>query len=292
MVESIFQTLLLMAYFDIALLAITIANYAVSASYSGRESRLSRWRMERRKQKLRVRLKELDIGKAEIKSIRKEIDEAESDEKELSKTIFILSWQGAVVLPSLCFIASLICAIVGMNSEIVWSGVNQENLVQLMGVSAFLLGMGFIVLLNVIRTIDSVAKHLPIPEFEVFFEFPEHTLLKTLVMKRNERKTGRLMCQNKGEDIAEDVEFYVVVPKTFEVEGGGVGEVAQLGTESSFPDCISVGYKRDIVHVNMKYSFPLTLRAPDAAKTYDILVRINERKIGISDCKLTIEVVN
>ena len=102
MAESVFQTLLLLAYFDIALLSITIANYAVSASYLGRESRLSRWRMERRKAKLLKRLKELHET-AQIETIKNEIKEADAEKRKLRTHIFLLSWLGAVILPSIFF---------------------------------------------------------------------------------------------------------------------------------------------------------------------------------------------
>jgi hypothetical protein len=293
MVESIFQTFLLLAYFDIALLAITIANYAVSASYLGRESRLSRWRIERRKGKLLEKLKELQET-PQIESIKREIKEGEAEQRGLGIRIFLLSWLGAVMLPSMFFAISFICSVLGMNSEILSQNAETQGFLeqQLMIFSSGALATGFMILLFVVRTIDSAAKHLPIPEFEVFFEFPEHTVLKTLIMKHNESKKVRLMCHNKGEDIAEDVELFVIFPNTFKIDGVGDGHISRLGTESSFPDSVSIQYSQDIIHVNMRYFFPLRLTAPNATKTYDILVRIMERKIGISDHKLTIKVVD
>lgn len=288
MVDSIFQTLLLLAYFDIALVAITIGNYAVSASYLGRESRLSRWRMERRRQKLRVRLKELDVEKAEIKSIKKEIEEAESDEEVLSRNIFILSWQGAVVLPSLCFIVSLFCAVVGMNSEIVWSGANQPNLGQIIGVSAFLMGMGFFALFVVIRTIDCAARKLPIPEFEVSFE----NGAKVLKLKRNERRTVTVCADNKGEDISEDLKIFVNFPPAFIIYPSAYYEVAKQTAGTEHPDYNAAILEAEVLHIDNILLGHIDLTLPDEKKTYEIPVDIYERKTGVSKHKLTIEVVD
>jgi len=287
MVESILQTLLLLAYFDIALLSITIANYAVSASYLGRESRLSRWRMERRRQKLRVRLKELDNENAEIESIKKEIEEAESDERELSRSIFILSWQGAVVLPSLCFVVSFICAIVGMNSEIIWSGANQENLGQLMVSSAFFMGMGFFVLLIVIRTIDSAARKVPIPEFEVTFE----NLQKTLKLKRNESTEITLFVCNKGEDIAENLQIFVNFPDAFKVYPMGY-IVAKQHAKADYPNYNAAIFNVELIHSEVTTEFGIKLTTPDEKRIYEIPIHVREKKIGVSKHKLAIEVVD
>ena len=67
---DLFQTLLLIATFDIALISITIANFAVSASYLGRETRLTRWRLEKRKQRLSMKLKELQSENFEMYNLR------------------------------------------------------------------------------------------------------------------------------------------------------------------------------------------------------------------------------
>jgi hypothetical protein len=65
------------------------------------------------------------------------------------------------------------------------------------------LGLGFFFLLLVIGVIDSAARKLPIPEFEV--TFPEG--MKVLKLKRNERRIIELCVTNKGEDVAENLKF-------------------------------------------------------------------------------------
>lgn len=92
---DIFQTFLLLATFDIALIAVTIANYAVSASYLGREARLARWRLERRKDALDKKVKELQAkGSLRLSDLKKEIKEAEDEQERLGVRIVLLSWIG------------------------------------------------------------------------------------------------------------------------------------------------------------------------------------------------------
>jgi Flp pilus assembly protein TadB len=102
MSESIFQTFFLLASFSIALIAVAIANFAVSASYLGRETRLTRSRMEKRKRKLSAKLEELQKKEqqTQIEDLEQEIKKAKKDISNLNSRLFTLSWLGAVVLPS------------------------------------------------------------------------------------------------------------------------------------------------------------------------------------------------
>ncbi len=289
MVESVFQTLLLLAYFNIALLSITIANYAVSASYLGRESRLSRWRMERRKKKLLEKLKEFRET-TQMKSIKKEIGEAETEQKGLGRRIFLLSWLGAVILPSMFFIISFTSAVLGMNSAVLsQDSANQDFLVQQFTIySSGTLATGFMVLLVVIRTIDSAAKKVPIPEFDVFFE----GIAKALKLKQNQNATIPIRITNRGEDIAERVMILVHFPPSFQIHEPDYSTQKQ-GPESEYPD-----YNSAVILVEYPFYIDTTLyeeinvKAPDEKKTYEIPVAIYEEKIGVSWHKLAIEVVD
>lgn len=167
---DISQTFLLIATFNIALISVTIANYAVSASYLGRETRLTRSRMEKRKQELMVRFKEMQEDNR-LDTLEQEIKKAKRDISKLSRRIFILSWFGAVISPSSLFILSLITAILGMNIEILTTSLLTQNIweQQFMMFSTGTLALGFFLLLVVIGVIDSAARKIPVPEFEVFF---------------------------------------------------------------------------------------------------------------------------
>ncbi len=289
MVESVFQTLLLLAYFSIALLSITIANYAVSASYLGRESRLSRWRMERRKKKLLAKLKELREETDQINSITKEIKEANTEQRGLGIRIFLLSWLGAVILPSMFFVTSFVCSAFGMNTEILVQDPETQRLLeqQLIIFSSGTLATGFMILLFVIRTIDSAAKRVPIPEFEVNFK----NLAKTVKLKRKDRATVSLCIRNKGEDIAEDVLILINFPPDFEVHAEGYLTCKQ-GMETDYPDYDAAIFSKELFHIDTMLYLDVTITAPDERKSYEIYTSVFERKTGLSKHKLTIEVVD
>jgi len=288
MVESIFQTLLLLAYFSIALLSVTIANYAVSASYLSRESRLSRWRIERRKQKLLEKLKELRET-TQIGSIKKEIGEAETEQRGLGLRIFLLSWLGAVILPSMFFVISFVCSVFGMNAEILSQDLETQRFLeqQLVIFSSGTLATGFMILLFVIRTIDSAAKKVPIPEFDVYFK----NLMKTLKLKRKETATVTVCIRNKGEDIAEDVLAMIHFPPAFKVYGGDYATCKQ-GPDTDYPDYDSAIFNLQWIHIDTILNKDVTITTPDETKFHEIYVSIYERKTGTSKHKLTIEVVD
>jgi len=285
MVESVFQTLLLLAYFDIALISIAIANFAVSASFLGRESRLSRTRMEKRKERLLGKLKELRETN-QIASIKKEIREADKEQNRLSNNIFTLSWLGAVVIPSILFVWSFICAVVGMNSEAFWGSQNQEFGVGFLVCSTILIGGGFIDLLIVIRAIDSAAKKVPIPEIRVYFA--NH--VRELKLKRKETVVVTVCVSNIGEDFAEDVQIFMMFPDTFKI---GNGEYNLMQADfNKYPNCTQVEFRRDLIHIEVTYWKVIYVTAPDRKCTHEIPIIINERKTGETKHKLTIEVID
>lgn len=289
MAESVFQTLLLLAYFDIALLSITIANYALSASYLGRESRLSRWRMERRKAKLLKRLKELhDTG--QIETITNEIKEADAEKRKLRTHIFLLSWLGAVIIPLIFFGISLTFAVIGMNSEILSASLEiQQSLQrQLTIFSVGTLGFGFIVLLTVIRSIDSAATKIPMPEFETRFENETHEIK----VKRNQRTSLKISIWNKGEDMGENLEVLLLFPPTFTIHKSPLYSIHEQPSGADYPNYHAVCLEVAVLHIDKVFFAKIDLTPPDEKKTYEIPVDINERKIGESERKLTVEVMD
>lgn len=282
------QTFLLLAYFNIALLSITIANYAVSASYLGRESVLSRWRMERRKNSLLEELKKLRET-AQIESIKTEIKKADSEQERLSARIFRLSWLGAVILPSTFFIISFIFAVVGMNSEMLSQHLSIIGFLEQIFIvlSSSTIAFGFMILLVVIRTIDSAAKQLPRPKFDVYFENRDQ-LVK---LRRNERTGIEFFVHNIGEDIAENVEVYVMFPPTFKVHSGQYVVVKQTA-DSDHPNYDAAIFSANLIHIDIVLSQSISVTPPEQKKTYEIPISIYERKTGSSVHKLTIEVVD
>jgi S-adenosylhomocysteine hydrolase len=60
------------------MISVSIANYAVSASYLGRETRLIRIRMENREQELDEKIKELQTKGLSIEELKKETKKEEN----------------------------------------------------------------------------------------------------------------------------------------------------------------------------------------------------------------------
>lgn len=289
MIESIFQTFILLGTFDIILISVSIANYAISASYLGRETRLTRGRMEKRKEKLKGIIKELQAKGLPIEELKKETKKAEDYIGALGHRLFLLSWLGAVILPSIFFIGSLVSVVIGMNSDIFLTNSQTQNATVngLMSTSISSLGLGFLCLMIVIGVIDSAARKIPIPEFEVYFEKGK----KVLKLKRNERRTIELSVHNKGEDVGENLHIFVNFPPAFNVNEGYY-IVAKQTFETEYPDYNAVIFKVELTHIDTTTLLYIDLTPPDEKRTYEIPIHIYERKMGLSKHQLSIEVVD
>lgn len=287
MLENIFQTFLLLAYFNIALLSITIANYAVSASYLGRETRLSRRRIEKEKQELLEKIGKLK-EEDQIEEVREQIKESDAKRRRLSVRIFLLSWLGAVILPSIFFLLSFGSAVLGMNSDILPYPMFLQQ--QLMISSVGTISIGFMILLYVIRTIDSAARKIPIPEFIVDFDG-----LRSVKCKSKEKKEITLCVTNKGEDIAENPVIFVCFPPEFEVHLNPPHDyyILKQSVESNHPDYNAAIFQRvDTIHTDITLALCILLTVPEKEGVYKIPIEIHERKIvGVYKDKLEIEIV-
>jgi hypothetical protein len=277
---DISQTFLLIATFDIALISIAIANYAVSASYLGRETRLTRFRLQKRKDLLDKSIKELQAkGDLKINDLKNEIKKAEKVKEGLRQRILLLSWGGAVIIPCVFFLISLIIAILGMN-------LDSGYLPNLM-VSPLFLAFGFVFFLVVIGTIDSAARQMPLPKFEVYFE----NKAEILILKSNEQKIIDFCVANEGEDIAENVMVFIHFPPVFRLHHHhGYYEIAQQGPSSNYPNFNAVYTENLTHHPDTTCHIPVNLNAPEKEGKYEIPIIIYERKTGKTKCKLTIEV--
>jgi len=289
MIESILQTFFFLATFDTILISVSIANYAISASYLGRETRLTRRRMEKRTQELDARIKELQNKGLSIEGVEKEATKAKSDMDALKRRLYFLSWIGAVLVPSFFFVVSLVLSILGMNTDILLTYLEiagQNTLVQsLLLYSVLSLGGGFSILLVVIGIIDSAARKIPIPEFEVYFK---GCLLKTLKCKRKQMSVITLCIKNKGEDLAEEALVLVHFPPTFEVQPIKYAIIKQ-GPETDHPNYNSAIFDIDRMYPDTVLHTDVRITTPDDNEIHEIYVSIYETKSGHSEYKLTIQ---
>jgi hypothetical protein len=292
MIESIFQTFILLGTFDIILISVSIANYAISASYLGRETRLTRGRMEKRKKKLDEKIKELQAKELSIKDLEVETTKAKDDMTALKRRLFFLSWSGAILLPSSFYLISIIFAVLGMNSDILIAdfGITGPTVLttNLMTLSVGFLAVGFFSLLIVIGVIDSAARKIPIPELEVFFQ----NNAKSISIKRNAKQLVRLFISNEGEDIAENVVIYAIFPSTFIIHESPQYSFHRVGPESRYEGGINVTCTLDLIHISVVHNIPIVLTAPDEKKKYSIIISIRERKTEATKHQLSIEVVD
>jgi hypothetical protein len=287
MIESIYQTFLFLGTFDVILISVSIANYAISASYLGRETRLTRRRMEKRNQELDTRIKELQKKRLSVEDLEIAITKAREDMDTLKRRLFFLSWIGAVLLPSFCFAISIILAVLGMNSDILIAnfGITDPPLIRdLMFWSVGFLAAGFFFLLFVIRVIDSAARKIPIPEFEVYF----NNLLKTLKCKRKQMLVITLCIKNTGEDLAENALVMVHFPPTFQVHPMG-GRTIKQGPETDHPNYNSAIFDIDRMYPDTILNFDIGITTPDDNEIYEIYVATYDAKSGHSESKLAIQ---
>jgi hypothetical protein len=293
MSESIFQTFFLLASFNIALIAVAIANFAVSASYLGRETRLTRSRMERRKLKLTDKLKDLQEKdkQTQISDLEQEIKQAKKDVAELSNRLFLLSWSGAVILPSFCFGVSFIFSVLGMNVGILVSNVEIQNALRTWSImlSSLSLVLGFLLLLAVINVIDSAARNIPLPKLVASFRNDE----ETIKVKRNKETTIIIEVGNEGEAIAEDAWMYVNFPPSFKILNIPHGEwtIETMNEKDLYPTYNCVRIILGDIHVDSTDVVRIILRTPDEKKAFEIPVGMRDKTmIDRLDFKLTIEV--
>jgi len=287
MIESILQTFLLLAYFNITLLAVTVANYAVSASYLGRETRLSRNRMEAKRQELLQKLGELQKKEPKIAEIKREVNESEAEEKRLGRRLFLLSWLGAVVLPSMFFLISFMCTVLGLNSEILPYG-SQFLQQQMMIFSMGTISIGLMVLLFVVRTVDSAAKRIPVPELDVSFQ----SGFKSLSFGSKEQTVVTCCVKNKGEDVAENLSVFVCFPPEFVVKTNPLESyiVYKQSPMTTTPNYNAAITKTQILHIDNILEMNIPLIMPEKQGTYEIPVNVYERKIGLTKYRIFINV--
>lgn len=269
------------------MIALAVANYAVSASYLGRETRLSRKRMERKEVELLTDLQDLR-KKPLIDEVKKKIKDSETQRNKLRTRIFLLSWLGAVVLPSMFSFLSFGVAVVGMNSETVLADnpqfLEQQSLIFSIGATA----IGFMVLFVVIKAVDSAARQIPLPKFKINFK----NQMKKEKFKIKEKREVTLCVENDGEDIAEDVLLFFMFPPKFEVQPFPGYRIVEQLAGSDYPSYKAAVFDVEKLHIDVSLVVKILLSLPEDKEIYTIPISIYERKSGKQIDELVIEVVD
>jgi hypothetical protein len=289
MADGLSQTLLLFSTLDIALISIAIAVYAISATYLGRETRSAKNRMEKRKELLDVVLTNLAKKGQSIASVKREIKQAEKDIARLNRKLFFLSWTGAVLTPSTFFIASLAVCVLGFNADFLVM-IEQVNTVEIQAVwfSSVVSSIGFALLLVVIKTIDSVVKHVPSPDLKIIFD----NKVDTLSLTGGIEHTIHVRICNKGEEIAENMNIFFHFPPEFNVtkSQSGYSIAKQADNWADYPDYTSAVFEHVNIHVEEGMGFYISVITPPENRTFEIPVYCHEQKIGLIKKKIYLSI--
>jgi len=290
--ESLFQILLLIAYLAIALISVVIATYAIAVSYLGRETSRAIWRMKKRRQELREKIKKLG-EKAEIEEVKQEIKRYEKEESELKSRLFFLSRNGAVLFPCFCYFMGLIIVAYDIYrdpGEMLIFNVQSDLSQFLAWCAVILIVFGIFYFVRTLGAIESAALRIPLPKLEVSYI----SKLPREKYHSKEHKEIEIAISNNGEVPAENVQVFVFFPPEFTV-GGGMPhyQVVKQGPTSSHPDYNAVVYTVEFLHIDVTLKLkPIRLDMPEKTGSYTIPVAIYERKIGVFGDQLALEIVS
>ena len=210
MSENIFQILLLLSYFDIALISITIAVYAVSVSYLGRETSRSISRRKRRVAELKESIGSLSTrirDEREISAIEKEIAHYKQSQKSLERSLLWISVKGAVYTPTAFFSVSFLLCVLGMLEVL-----NPEILLAL---SSVFIVLGGVCLGKTLKATEKAAMEIPKPRYEVFFRSTE---LMTKQCRANTPTKIEPIFHNIGDERSENPLLVIYFPEGVVVE--------------------------------------------------------------------------
>jgi hypothetical protein len=290
--QNILEILLFLAYLCIALISILIAIYTIAISYLGRETYRSIWRKKKRRENLEKKVKELG-EKADIDGIIEEIGTYEEEISEIDEKLFFLSVRGAVIVPSVFFLVALVAIFYTIYADPVgtiefpWGQVLLIRDFPILGaIIAIVVGNFF--LLKTLFAVQWAASRIPLPQFKVTFQ-DESTKKEYRV---GEKVKTYIAVENKGEDLAEDLQIWVCFPPEFRVQGGkGYQIVLQDQPTADHLNYTAACFHIDLIHINtLGVLAPITIEMPNRPDLYEIPVQICERKIGESKHELTVEI--
>jgi len=295
LLQSLLETLLILATLSIALISIVIAVFAIGVSYQGRETQRSRLRKKKRRDELERKIKELG-NRADVEGVREEIVGYDKEIAEIDDKLFYLSIWGTVILPIACFLFALITVTTlvavdptGINMPLPSMGQSIEIPISYFftGVAVSAIAVGVYFQIKTLFAIEWAASKIPVPEFEICFE--DGT--KKMKSKSNETKTIMVGVTNKGEDIAENLQIFLFFPPSFKVNNGVGYTIAKQGTESDYSGYNAAVIVADYIHSDVNLCTNIGLIMPEARSVYEIPVYIYERKTGANRDKLVIEII-
>ena len=177
-----------------------------------------------------------------------------------------------------------------MNSGFLAANIETEGFYtqQFMVFSSCTLATGFLFLLVVIKTVDSAARNIPMPILDVMFTNRSNKI----TIKPNQTTKTALLISNNGEEIAEDIEAYLIIPTSLAITPMGDQTVKKYGANDPlFQNCTIVTFTaQKFLYEDSTYSEPIMITAPDEKRIYEITAFLYERRTERKEQKLTIEV--
>lgn len=280
--ESIFQILLFLAYANIGLASLTVAVYAISISYLGRQTALFISKKKARANELKATIKKLTStsnleSMQGVDAIQNEIEDYKRQQKSLQEDLNWLSLKRAVILPNVFFFISLLlCGL----------GILEVYLPEIFLVSSTILIIcGFLFLVKTLFKIEKAALEIPRPKMDVFFYETEH---RTNSIKVKTPTAIRFTVHNIGDKASQEPLCIIYFPKEIEV----------LESPTSFAHIPKIHQKREkyeygfsstrnTFNIDQYSTTPAFLIQAKEIGTYKICVVIKDN-LGKSESELTL----
>ena len=270
---------------SIALIAIDVSIYAISASLLGSQLKRTFLFVQRRIRETEGEIKRIEkassSSRRRLSDIEKELDQFKREEKYFQDIMFCLNLKGAVAYPCAFFILALLSAVIGLIFP------TSEYLVTPLASLLILLGSHRIYC--TLRSIDFAATNIPLPDFDVVFYVSDK---KRLEIEPAKKQNLLFEIVNSGYDIGELIEFSIFFPPEFKVHESEEYEIAVQPKDmtSIHPSYTGVFYELAYLHIDTSDAVEIVITSPQDTKTYKLPVYVNERKITQEEFELEIVV--
>lgn len=270
---------------SIALVAIDVSVYAISASLLGSQLKRNILFIQRRLRETEGEIKRIQetptSSRQRLSDIGEKLEEFKKEETRFQSILFCLKVKGAVLYPCALLVVALLSLVIGLVlPEFAWLA----NPIA----SVFIL-LGSYKIYCTLRSVDFAATNIPLPTFDVCFYVNSENRLE---IERATKQGILFEIGNSGYDIAEVIEVSLFFPPDFKVHKSVEYETnVQPDDETSVhPLHTGVFYDAEYLHVDTSIRIEVTITSPKEEKIYKIPVYISERKITEEDFELEIAV--
>ena len=270
---------------SIALIAIDVSVYAISASLLGSQLKRNVLFIQRRLRETEGEIKRIQenssSSRQRLSDIEKELEQFKKEEKKFTDILYCLTLEGAVLYPCVSIIGALLLGVYGLFFP-------TEIFLITLGASFFILYGSYRVYCT-LQSIDFAATNIPLPAFDVVFYTNAE---KRLEIESAKKQKLLFEIGNSGYDVGELIEINIFFPPDFKVHKSREYEmnVQPEDMTSIHPLYTGVFYELDHLHVDTSVNVEVVINSPKDTKTYKIPVYVNERKITQEEFELEIVV--